>query len=146
VLFRSGINSSGILVGSDIIAGAPTTRPGFTYDIATGTRTDVAIAGASRTALRAIDDSGNVAGWFTDGGGAIHGFVGSVSAYDQIDVAGATSTFVEGSNNGGTLVGNFLTASGGGAFIVNRVPEPGTLALMTVALLALGATRRTARA
>jgi hypothetical protein len=100
-----GINSSGILVGSDILIGPPTTRPGFFYDIATNTRTDVTIAGALRTALRDIDDAGNVAGFFNDGA-SFHGFVGSVSSYEQIDYPGAAGTFIEGMNNAGVLVGN----------------------------------------
>jgi uncharacterized membrane protein len=120
-----GINIAGIVVGSDILAGPPTTRPGFRYDIATGTRTDESIPGVDRTALRSIDDAGRVAGWFRDTGQLTHGFVGSVTSYEQIDFTGADSTFVEGSNNAGVLVGNFTLVPGESnhAFIATPVDD-----------------------
>ena len=141
-----GINSSYTLVGSDIMAGSPITRPGFTYDIASGVRTDASIVGARRTALRAIDDAGVLAGWFTDAGGSTHGFVGSTASYEQIDVPGAIATYAEGSNNAGVIVGNFdLDGSGFFSAFVARpvaVPEPGTLGLLALGLLGGGLTRR----
>ena len=124
-----GINGAGIVVGSDILTGSPITRPGFRYDIATGTRTDESIPGADRTALRSIDDAGRVAGWFRDTGQLTHGFVGSVTSYEQIDFTGADSTFVEGSNNAGVLVGNFTLVPGESnhAFIATPVDDPAVL-------------------
>ena len=138
-----GINIAGIVVGSDILAGPPTTRPGFRYDIATGTRTDLMLAGATRTALRSIDDSGVVAGWFIDGGSR-HGFVGSISSYEQIDFAGASDTSVEGSNNARWLVGEYLDATGiEHGFVAVPVPLPGSLPLVLAGLAAcVGAVRR----
>ena len=139
-----GINSNGTLVGSDILSGPPTTRPGFRYDIATGTRTDQSIAGASRTAFRSIADDDLLAGWFIDAAGDQHGFVGSVGSYEQIDFAGATSTYVEGSNNARFLVGGFVRNGNSGAFIATPVSEPGSWALLAVGLglLARGRARR----
>jgi len=131
-----GINSSGILAGSDTLSGPPTTRPGFLYDIATGTRTDLTIAAATRTALRSIDDAGLLAGWFIDGAGT-HGFFGSVASFEQIDFMGADATFVEGSNNARFLVGQFAMGDTFRAFIATPVPEPGTLGLLALGLGAL---------
>lgn len=145
-----GVTNAGIVVGSDILAGSPLTRPGFFYDVATGTRTDASIAGASRTALRSLADDGTLAGWFIDGSGQQHGFVGSLTDFEQIDFAGAMSTYVEGSNNAGTLVGGFITEDGrNGAFIATQqVPEPGSAALLALGLFALAWSRqpRAARA
>ena len=126
-----GINSSGMLVGDDFILGPPTSRPGFFYDIATNTRTDVEVAGARRTALRGIDDAGNVAGFFDLGDRVFHGFVGSVTSYEQIDYPGATGTFVEGMNNAGVLVGNASVGDPSQAlsiaFVVTQDSDPATL-------------------
>lgn len=142
-----GINGSGTVVGSDILPGSPTVRPGFFYDIGTGTRTDVQIAGATRTALRTIDDAGIVGGWFIDAGGSAHGFVGSVTAFEQIDFAGATATFVEGSNNAGILVGTYVDGRDTShAFIATPVPEPASASLLAAALAALAWTRARRRA
>lgn len=143
-----GMNSAGILVGGDILSGPPTTRPGFVYDIATGTRTDVTLAGAgiTRTALRSIADDGVLAGWFIDGSGQ-HGFVGSLTSYEQIDVTGADSTVVEGSNNARWLVGTSFVGDISRGFVAVPVPAPGSLALVLVGLWAAAAARhRGARA
>jgi MYXO-CTERM domain-containing protein len=135
-----GINSAGILVGSDILPGG--VRPGFTYDIATGTRTDFMLPGSTRTSARSIDDAGVLAGWYTEGG-VIRGFVGSASSFETIEFAGATGgTFVEGSNNAGTLVGTYTVDDVSHAFIAQRVSAPGSLALTLLALGALGVVRR----
>lgn len=136
---------NGIVVGSDVIDGSPVTRPGFTYDIGTGTRTDVMIAGAQRTALRTIEDDGDIGGWFIDAAGDTHGFIGSIASHEVIDFAGADATFVEGSNAAKTLVGNFSTATGvSGAFIAtaSQVPEPAAWTLLLVAAAAAGLRRR----
>ncbi len=141
-----GINSSYVAVGSDLLTGPPTQRPGVIYDITMATRTDVFLPGAFRIAFRDIDDAGNLAGWFVDADGATHGFAGSVGSYDQIDFAGAVSTFLEGSNNAGVLVGHFDTRTQSQlGFIARPVPEPATLALL-VGGLGLMAWRRGHRA
>lgn len=121
-----GINSNGILVGSDAIIGPSPSNPGFFYDISTNTRTDVTIAGAPLTALRDIDDAGNVAGFFGDGA-TYHGFVGSVTDYEQIDYPGAARTFIDGMNNAGVLVGNAHVGDLSVAFVVTQDSDPVTL-------------------
>lgn len=135
ITIPQGINGSGILVGSDVISGPPTTRPGFTWDIATGTRTDYVLAGAVRTAFRSIDDAGTLAGWFIDAGGATHGFVGTVASFEQVDFPGADSTFVEGSNNAGVLVGNYFVGDTSHAFVTTNLPS---LLLQTLAANVVG--------
>lgn len=138
-----GVTNGGIVVGSDILTPSPLTRPGFIYDTTTETRTDVSIAGASRTALRSLSEDGTLAGWFIDASGT-HGFVGSLTDFEQIDFTGALRTFVEGSNDAGTLVGTFDAADGRfGAYIATlQVPEPGSAALLALGLFALAWTRR----
>ena len=53
------------------------------------------------------------------------GFVGTTSAHEVLDVPGATSTYVEGSDNAGDLVGNYIDDAGvAHGFIASSVPEP----------------------
>ena len=134
-----GINNSYQVVGSDIIS--PSTRPGFIYDIPTGTRTDVLLPGSTRTAFRAIDNAGVIAGWYV-AGGITHGFTGYPGTIQSIDVAGADSTTVEGSNDLGVLVGNYDVGDQTFAFVARPVPEPETWALMLAGIALLPLVRR----
>lgn len=140
-----GINSSYQMVGSDIIVDAPVSRPGFIYDIPTGTRTDVMLPGTTRTAFRAIDNAGVISGWYA-ADGAIHGFTGYPGAFQTIDVPGANATWVEGSNDFGVLVGQYDRDGLTYAFIATPllapIPEPGTWALMLAGVALLGVSRR----
>ena len=123
LIIPQGINSSGLLVGSQNLTTGP--RVSYTYDIATGVRNDYSFAGATGTSFRAINDSGTIAGWFNDASGTTHGFVGTTSAHQVLDVPGATTTYVEGIDNAGELVGNYIDAAGvAHGFIATSVPEP----------------------
>ncbi len=139
-----GINNSYRTVGSDLsfITGE---RPGFIYDIPTGTRTDVMLPGTTRTAFRAIDNAGVISGWYA-ADGTIHGFTGYPGAFQVIDVSGANATWVEGSNDFGVLVGQYDRDGLTYAFIATPVlapiPEPGTWALMLAGVALLGVVRR----
>ncbi len=137
-----GISNSYLAVGSDFLSGPPMTRPAFTFDITTGTRTDYDITGARRTALRAIDNAGVMAGWYMDTLNQAHGFVGNTSVFDIIEFTGALSTYVEGNNDAGVLVGVFDSGGDQHAFIARAVPEPQTWALFAAGLGMLAAWRR----
>lgn len=137
-----GINAAGVAVGSDIRNDG--SRPGLLFDTSAGTLSEARIAGAQRTALRSIEDDGTLAGWFRDAGGDIHGFIGSLTDFEEINFTGASATFVEGSNRLGTIVGTANVGEFSRAFIgrTSAVPEPATLALLGLAaLLAAGAAR-----
>ncbi len=137
-----GINNSYVAVGSDFLTGFPAVRPAFTFDITSGTRTDYQITGARRTALRAIDNAGVMAGWYMDTLNQAHGFVGNTSVYDIVEFTGATSTYVEGNNDAGVLVGVFDSGGAQHAFIARAVPEPQTWALFAAGLGLVAAWRR----
>lgn len=145
-----GITDLGIVVGSDIIrddvTGAVLSRPGFMLDLATNTRTDVTLPGTLRTAFRAITDAGIVSGWgYASAPTAVSGFSGYPGVIDTYAVPGFASTFIEGSNNSGWLVGQVLTADGFAQGLLIRpssVPVSGTLALSLLGLGLAGALRR----
>jgi uncharacterized membrane protein len=139
-----GINQSNVAVGNRLIVGTPNRRVGFTYDIGTGTLTDYQLPGATTTSFRDISDGGKLAGFFSDASGT-HGFVGSPTAFELIDVPGSNNTVVQGINNSGDLVG-FYTDSAGNfrGLVATAVPEPAAWALMLFGVAGLaGATRVT---
>ena len=59
-----GVSNAGVVVGSDWLRddtdGSTLGRPGFTFDLASSTRTDFNLPGMIRTAFRAIDEFGVV--------------------------------------------------------------------------------------
>jgi hypothetical protein len=106
----------------------------FTYDFGAAARVNFNIAGARRTAFRDISDSGVIAGYFSDAGGE-HGFVGSAASYQTFNFGDVNSTFLEGINNAGWLVGASNNADGTSfGFVLTPVPEPNTLVLAVAGL------------
>lgn len=141
-----GINSSYVVVGSEVdFSSFPGKRPGFTYDINTGQRTDFMLPGTTRTVFTAIDDAGVISGWYQNGG-APRGFTGYPGNFQTIDVVGARATFVEGSNNAGILVGDYEVGpvgTGRYAFVATpAVPEPEVWAFMLTGLGLLALRRK----
>lgn len=71
---------------------------------------DVSIPGADQVRIQAIDDAGNVAGWFYDADDVAHGFVMAADGTVRvIDIPGAESTFIYAMNNAGDVGGTFFT-------------------------------------
>jgi uncharacterized membrane protein len=140
-----GINQSNVAVGNRLIAGAPNRRVGFTYDISTGTLTDYQLPGASSTSFRDINDSGTLGGFYNDASGS-HGFVGSPTVFEIIDMPGSDATFVQGINNSGDLVGFYADINGNfHGLIGTAVPEPSTWALMLFGVAGLAGVMRAKR-
>jgi uncharacterized membrane protein len=141
--FAQGVNAASVVVGSDFLTqpGAPTQRVGYTYDLKTGQRNDYAFAGYTRTAFRGINDSGVIAGWLqkTNAAGVVVsvGFAGSPTAYDLIEIPGATDVFVQGINNAGVLSGYYTSGSNILGFLATPVPEPQQWAMLLAGLCTL---------
>ena len=127
-----GMSSHGVLVGSFFMG----PRTPFTYDITTGIRTAY---GPENDRYRDINDDGLIAGFRTG-----TAFVGRPGNFQNLAVAGAISTFAEGINNAGWVVGGYTDATGmvDHAFVARPVPEPGSWALLLGGLAAIGVSTR----
>jgi uncharacterized membrane protein len=102
----SGINSSGVMVGS--YTDTTGASHGFKFDGDTFTAIDY--PGSTLTAVFSVNPRGDVAGYFRDAGNQWHGFVLSDGDYFVQDYPGATTgTFTLGISADGTLVGEFKT-------------------------------------
>ena len=122
--WATGVNDSHVYVGTYQNS---TGYHGFTGTMnATGTFVFGAsfdIAGATNTYLMAIDNNGDIAGYFTDAGGTKHGFADVNGVVSTIDI-GPGATVITGINDSGTVTGYFL-ASGSSIDVgfVGSVPQ-----------------------
>ena len=121
---------------------------GFIFDGTTWTGFDVPDA-AGFTNARAINDTGLVAGDYSDANQESHGFVYNGTVFTEFDEPDGSlgSTLVFGINDAGTIVGRFNDAAGTHGFLatpVSAAPEPPAWALMIASLAVLGYMRRCA--
>ena len=102
----SGINSSGVMVGSY----TDSTGASHAFKFDGGAFTAIDYPGAILTAAFSVNPRGDVAGYFQDAANQWHGFVLSDGDYFVQDYPGATTgTFTLGVGANGTLVGEFKT-------------------------------------
>ena len=149
LLIAQGVTNEGVVVGNDVTIVDESTGAvsdtAFIYNHATGTRTDVSLPGGGRTRFRAIDSAGTISGFYWDAANVAHAFTGYPGSFQELAYPGATSTWIEGSNDAGLLVGSFF-ADGYAGFIAAPVtapvPEPETWALMLAGIALVAATSR----
>jgi PEP-CTERM motif len=108
-----GVNDGNIAVGFYVDTGGAT--HGYTYNI--GTTTFSANIddpnGVSATTAAAINNAGEIAGFYTDTiTGAVRGFVDNSGAFSTIDVPGSMSTVLLGLNDNGFAVGDYVDGGG----------------------------------
>jgi probable HAF family extracellular repeat protein len=79
-------------------------------DPITYTYTPISVPGSSSTSARAINNAGQIVGYYRDSAGE-HGFLYSTGTYTTIDVPGGISTELLGVNNVGQIVGTYRDSS-----------------------------------
>jgi hypothetical protein len=107
-----GINDSEMIVGSYFHVDADTQVHQHGYCLMpNGTFVPIDVPGATDTIPRAIS-SANVAGFYFDQSGNLHGFIGMNSGAVTIDFPGAAFTQVGGINNNGDVAGTYGDSAG----------------------------------
>ena len=85
---------------------------GYTFDIFAAAFTSVNDPLGVSTTAAAINNNGDIAGFYVDAGGATHGFLDIGSTFTTRDAPGATATMLLGLNNLGQAVGDEIDAGG----------------------------------
>jgi hypothetical protein len=104
-----GINDHNIAVG--FYNDASGTSHGYTYNITTGKFSKdindphANSTGPGGTVAAAINNNGNIAGFYTDAMGVIHGFLDNHGVFKTVDGPGASETELLGLNDLGMAVG-----------------------------------------
>jgi hypothetical protein len=136
-VFGLAINNLNQVVGQYDAGGA---THGY-FRAANGTISLIDVAGASFTSASGINDSGEIVGSYT-AAGVTHGFTDIAGVFTTFDVPGSLATLILGVNNGGFVTGTYVDVNGVlHGFLTTSVPEPSTLMLAGVSLVALAAVR-----
>jgi probable HAF family extracellular repeat protein len=133
------INDSGEIVGYDYDASGDTF--GFIYNPATALFSSFSVAGSANTYVTGLDSNGDIIGY--DGAG--QGYVDVNGNITLLTIPGAQLVTPVDILDNGTITGSYLTASNATdafvATLVKPVPEPGTIALVLLPVLATLARR-----
>jgi probable HAF family extracellular repeat protein len=79
---------------------------------------------ATSTTAYGINDTGEIAGFYSDAAGDSHGFIYTGGAFSTVDVAGARSTLLTRIKNGGLVTGVCYDALNEGYGITGLLADP----------------------
>jgi len=143
--FLYRIDSAGETIAGYYFDSATSVQHGLVVELATNTYIPIdflAASGVQGTLLNGINKNGEVSGGYVDSAGTEHGFTANLNClaqttcYQTIDFPGALETELEGVNDGGDLVGVYLSDKGrlvsfllsGGAFTILSAPGAAVIA------------------
>jgi uncharacterized membrane protein len=114
-----GLNNSNQIAGGwTAYSNGVLVQHGFLYD--SGTMTQLDVPGAVVTQPRAINDSGEIAGDWTDSAGATHGFLWTAAqGFTLFDAPQATLTSITAINSSGVVVGYFSDGKADHGFVLD---------------------------
>jgi probable HAF family extracellular repeat protein len=123
------INDAGVAVGEAF----GTNSSSWIWDPSSQSYTFIVVPGSAEnsTSVDALNDKGQVVGWYADSSGVTHGFLKDGQTYATIDPPDSMLTLANAINDSGTIVGAFRNLSGWwegfvrtseGAFTVLSVP------------------------
>jgi probable HAF family extracellular repeat protein len=101
------INDSGLVVGE---AFGVNIAESWMWDPSSQSYSPIVVPGSAQnsTGVDALNDKGQVVGWYTDSSGMTHGFLKEGETYTTIDPPDSTYTLANSINNSGTIVGAWL--------------------------------------
>lgn len=108
-----GVNDKDLAVGFENDSDG--NSHGFVYNLRSNQATFTTVQGSSSVTDAAINDSGQVAGFFTPASGPVESFLTTGGRLETIAFPGATATQAFGVNNSGEVVGTYTTGSGSSA-------------------------------
>lgn len=123
------VNDFGVVVGEAY----GTNDSSWIWDPGSHSYSFVVVPGSAQnsTSVDALNDNGQVVGWYTDSSGVTHGFLKQGKTYTTIDPPDSMYTLANAINNNGTIVGAWGSLYGGfegfirtkdGAFTILDVP------------------------
>jgi hypothetical protein len=100
-----GINNNGMAVG--FYNDAKGNSHAYEWDRKTGAFTAIDPFGSANATATAINDHGNVAGFYAEANGHTAGFIMKGSSWSSVEFPGSTDTEIFGLNDQGTVVGMY---------------------------------------
>jgi len=119
-----GVNDNDVAVG--FYTDANGNNHGYEYNIATHRYSTVTESGVSSLTAAAINDRGDVAGFYTAGDGNTDAFIKfGNQTFINLSVPGASSTMALGVSNSDEVVGTYTVGSGNSAVMHGFTWQPG---------------------